>query len=281
MRHRRDVKSRERRHERLLGRAASARERAAFHEAGHVVGWLSAPFEPPDIYGITIEPDGSRGLSGEVRHRLEKCHDALSYQLAVGRALSRGSLTALASLLAEMSAQVRAHAAGPVAEAMRIGVRVGAIDEGACDYWNAYELCATVGVDPERTWRAEARRARAWLRRQWDHVEHLATLLLRQRAGRRMLVGAPLKAVIRRARGDAASPYGASSYRAEARALLAGHRARWGDRLHWAVMEIGRPRSVAVAWAEDAQSAAHVAGELAHHAEDGLRFEVQRRRPRV
>lgn len=266
---------------RALASAASTRERAAFHEAGHVVGWLSAPFEPPDIYGVSIEPDRLRGLSGEVRHRLEKCHDAGSYQLAVGRALSRGKVTVLATLLAEISAQVRAHAAGPVAEALRIGARVSAIAEGACDYWNAYELCATVGVDPERTWRAETRRARAWLRRRWSHVEHLAALLLRQRPGRRMLVGAPLKAVIGRARVATASPYGSSSYQAEARALLASHRARWGDRVHWAVMEVGRPRSVAVAWADDARSAAHVAEELARHGDHGSRFEVQRRGRRL
>ncbi len=277
MRHTRSVAAR-----RPSGRRGRARvtalERAAFHEAGHVVGWLSAPVAPPHIDAITIEPDRLRQQSGEVRLRRPR-DEAGRLRLAVGRALSRGNLGALTPLLADLSAEVRAHAAGPVAEAMRLGVPLRAIEEGECDYWNAYELALSMGLEPERSWRSEAGHARKWLRRHWGEVEHLAAVLLCRPAGRRVLAGAAMSSLIARALAAVRSPFDTPYYASEARRWLAQHRARWRAE-HWVVLEARRPRSAAVAWADDARSAASIATELERHLAAGTRLSVERRTTR-
>ena len=253
--------------------------RAAYHEAGHVVGWLSAPVAPPHIHAVSIEP-GTLGSTGEVRHTLGPHHDPRRLRLAVGRALSRGKLTALARALSEVSAEVRAHAAGPVAEAMWVASRVDRVEHGECDFWNAYELADATGLDPVGTWRRETRRARRWLARRWRDVDHLASLLLRQSPGRRRLAGAALHRVIATARADLRPPYDARCYAPAARALLAAHRHRWQARRHWVVVERTRPRGTAVAWAEDEPSARAIAIELGPlFPSPG--FTVQPRRARV
>lgn len=251
--------------------------RAAYHEAGHVVGWLSTPFAPPDIYTVSIEP-GALGFTGEVRHALAPHHDPRRLRLAMGRALSRGKLTSLAQTLAEVSAAVRAHAAGPVAEAMWMASRVDRVEHGECDFWNAYELSDATGLDPTSTWRRETRRARRWLGRRWHDVEHLAALLLRQPRGRRRLTGAALQSVIE-SRRDLRHLYDQRCYAPAARALLAAHRARWRAHSHWVVVERTRPRGTAVAWTEHPSEAAFIAAELAAVA-PAPGFTVQRRRPR-
>jgi hypothetical protein len=256
------------------------RVRAAYHEAGHVVGWLSSPFELPSIYAVTIEPDRQRGVSGEVRHRVPPRFDARFHQLAVGRALARGKLSALMLALAAVSAELRAQAAGPVAEALHAGARLPTIHHGECDFWNAYELSATVGLDPERAWRMEARRARRWLRRRWSAVEHLAGLLLRRPAGRRMLAGAALTSVIDRARREVPPPFVPRCYAEQAQSLLAQHRARWRGREHWVVIEAHNPRGTAVAWAADEATAELTARELSQFAVRS-RFDVKRRYARL
>jgi len=239
------------------------RFRAAYHEAGHVVGWLSSPFELPSIYAITIEPDRWRGVSGEVRRRVPAHLGAGFHQLAIGRALGRGSLSALRPALAAVSAELRAQAAGPVAEALLANARLPSVEHGECDFWNAYELSTTVGLDPEHTWRAEARRARRWLRRRWCVVEYLAGALLRRPPGRRTLSGAALASMIERARREVSPPFVSRCYDAQARELLARHRARWRGRTHWVVIEACKPRGVAVAWADCPTGAHCMAKELA------------------
>lgn len=255
------------------------RFRAAYHEAGHVVGWLSSPFELPSIYAITIEPDPQHGVSGEVRHRLSPRSNARLHQLAIGRALGRGKVSALMEALATVSAELRAHAAGPVAEALHTSARLPSIQHGECDFWNAYELSSTVGLDPEHAWRAEARRARRWLRRRWCVVEQLARALLRRPAGRRTLAGAALSSMIDRARREVAPPFVSACYETQARNLLLEHRRRWRGRPHWVVMEAREPRGTAVAWTEDSLTAQCVARELTLVARHS-RFVVERRRAR-
>lgn len=239
------------------------RFRAAYHEAGHVVGWLSSPFELPSIYAVTIEPDRRHGSSGEVRRRVSAHSGAGAHQLAIGRALGRGNLSALRVALAEVSAELRAQVAGPVAEALLANARLPSVEHGECDFWNAYELSTTVGLDPEHAWRAEARRARRWLRRRWGVVEHLAGALLRRPAGRRTLSGAALSSLLLRARREVPPPFVSDCYETQARELLARHRARWRGRTHWVVIEAREPRGTAVAWAEDPTAARHLASELA------------------
>lgn len=240
-----------------------------------MVGWLSAPFAPPLIYAVTVEADARMGLSGEVRHRPDPRLDARAHQLALGRALSRGHITRLAAALADVSAVVRAHAAGPVAEAIRVGTRVDAIEHGECDYWNAYELADAVGLIPDDTWRRETRRARRWLGRHWIEVGHLASRLLSRPAGRRTLAGAALTQLIASARRRVAPRYDAAAYEPSARALLAAHRRRWQGRAHWVVVERGRPRGTGVAWAEDEGTAARLAAALADYSPSS--FDLQRR----
>lgn len=261
-----------------MGRDANTFARAAYHEAGHVVGWLSAPFAPPNIYAVSIEP-GALGQTGEVRHRVDPRLDHRRHRLAVGRALSRGRLTALAFALSEVCASVRAHASGPVAEAMWVASRVDRVEDGECDFWNAYELSDATGLDPESTWRRETRRARRWLDRRWHDVEHLACLLLRQPRGRRRLAGAALHRVIERSRRDLRSPYDHRCYAPAARAMLSAHRERWRGRHHWVVVERTRPRSTAVAWSVDEAEAQAIAAELTELTPTPG-FTVQRRRAR-
>ncbi|MCC6522902.1 MAG: hypothetical protein IT373_09595 [Polyangiaceae bacterium] len=258
-----------------MARRVTRRERTAYHEAGHLVAWCSAPFEPPAFGALTIEPGTAPASAGELRVRAGKLSPATTdpwvHRLHVGRALGKGSLPGLALALSEALAHVRVDAAGLVCESLLTGLDLASSAPEHCDYWTAYELASALGLDPEDAWRREWARAREWLGRRSADVTYVARWLLARPRGAGTISGAALRAVVRSRLPEPSALFGAHRYQGLARRLLRDHRARLDAARCYGVVQLvpeafaratGTPRELPVYWDRDESGARQAARAL-------------------